>query len=52
MTNTKDENQSNVMINAGPELRPNDSEFGRAMTNWRKSQTCNDKVPFSTVVRK
>jgi hypothetical protein len=44
--------QSGVRVNVGPELRLQSSEFGRAMTNWRKSQTDNDMNPFPTVNKK
>jgi len=39
-------------INLGPELRPTDSEFGRAMTRWRRSQTFDDTQPFETTTKK
>ena len=38
-----------IRVNAGSELRSSLSPYGRAMTRWRKSQTCNDTKPFPTV---
>jgi hypothetical protein len=35
-------------VNSGSELRPTMSPYGRLMTNWRKSQTDDDKNPFPT----
>lgn len=41
--------RSTVRLNLGAELRPPNSPFGRAMTRWRRSQTCDDKEPFEFV---
>jgi len=38
--------EPNCMINIGTEIRPTNSSFGRAMTRWRHTQTCNDTIPF------
>ena len=38
--------KSTVRVNHGAELRPSDSPYGRAMTRWRRSQTCDDTKPF------
>lgn len=35
-----------IRVNQGVELRPIGSPYGRAMTKWRKSQTCDDTKPF------
>jgi hypothetical protein len=48
----KGKSRSVVRINLGPELRPTDSPFGRAMTRWRKSQTCDDSEPFEIFKKK
>jgi hypothetical protein len=37
---------STIRVNQGDELRPVGSPYGRAMTRWRKSQTCDDTKPF------
>jgi hypothetical protein len=40
-----------VRINKGQEIRREDDEFGRKMTEWRRSKTDNDSKPFPTVER-
>lgn len=40
-----------VTINKTPEIRRQDDPFGRAMTFWRRGETHDDTVPFSTVPR-
>ena len=40
-----------VRINKGEEIRRDDDEFGRKMTEWRRSKTDNDTKPFPTVER-
>jgi len=40
-----------VTINRTPEIRRKDDPFGRAMTFWRRGETCDDTVPFPTVPR-
>ena len=42
---------SPMKVNVGAEIRPYDDPHGRAMTNWRKSETSNDTEPFPTVQR-
>jgi hypothetical protein len=37
---------SAVRVNQGAELRTARSAYGRAMTRWRRSQTCDDTKPF------
>ena len=44
--------RSTIRLNLGPELRPTNSPFGRAMTRWRKSQTCDDTEPFDIIEKK
>ena len=44
-------NGGTIAINDGKEIRGKDDEFGRAMTDWRRSQTNNDTEPFETVRR-
>ncbi|KAL7430465.1 hypothetical protein ACHAXH_002018 [Discostella pseudostelligera] len=40
-----------VTINRTSEIRRKDDPFGRAMTFWRRGETCDDTVPFPTVRR-
>lgn len=42
----KSKMSSTIRVNQGQELRPPGSPYGRAMTRWRKSQTCDDTKPF------
>ena len=42
---------STIRVNVGSEIRPRDDPYGRAMTNWRKSETAGDTKPFPTVIR-
>jgi hypothetical protein len=46
-----DRNSPTPLVNAGAELRPAMNPYGRLMTDWRKSQTDDDKNPFPTTSR-
>jgi len=45
----QNEDKNILHLNLGPELRSASNPFGRVMTNWRRSQTLNDTIPFPTV---
>ncbi|GMI45686.1 hypothetical protein TrCOL_g12951 [Triparma columacea] len=47
----EDKLDGTVRINKGQEIRREDDEFGRKMTEWRRSKTDNDTKPFPTVER-
>ena len=38
-----------VVINSTSEIRSKDDPYGRAMTNWRRGETCDDTNPFPLV---
>ena len=38
-----------VVINSTSEIRSKDDPYGRAMTNWRRGETCGDTNPFPLV---
>lgn len=40
-----------IQINTTAEIRNKDDPFGRAMTNWRRSETNGDRDPFPLVTR-
>ncbi len=40
-----------VKVNAGEDIRKRGDRFGRYMTTWRREETKDDTVPFSTVKR-